>query len=99
VLVNLLHLISSPAAERTLTEIIQALAPGGRAVIYGPFKRDGALTSAGDSRFDAELRAADPTIGYKDSAAIQRWIAAAGASLVEIAQMPANNLAFVIEKR
>lgn len=94
--VNLLHLISEAEAAAVLRGIAGALAPGGRALIYGPFRRDGQLTSEGDARFDASLRAQDPAIGYKDD----RWLLAEaadlGLALAERIEMPANNLAFVL---
>ncbi len=95
--VNLLHLISEQDAATVLAQSSRALAFAGVFVAYGPFKRQGALTSEGDARFDAELRAADADIGYKDD----QWIAACLAShglTVEIREMAANNLAFIARK-
>lgn len=97
VLVNLLHLISVPEARTLLTEAATALAPTGTLVIYGPFAREGQLTSDGDARFDAELRAADPAIGYKDTRDMKDWLAHEGLSATT-QEMPANNLAFVCRK-
>jgi SAM-dependent methyltransferase len=98
VLVNLLHLISTPEARTVIREAASALASGGMLLCYGPFKRDGQLTSDGDMRFDAQLRTADPAIGYKDTLDITRWLGDAGLTLIEIARMPANNLGFVARK-
>ena len=98
VLVNLLHLISEAEAKAILAHTAQALAPGGVFVLYGPFRRDGALTSEGDRRFDAELRAADPNIGYKDSADIVSWLNASGLEPEDVVEMPANNRAFVARR-
>lgn len=97
-LVNLLHLISDAAAEVLLREAMAALRPSGRFILYGPFKRAGVLTSAGDTRFDADLRGADPAIGYKDDRDITRQLETAGASCVQQIDMPANNLAFIATK-
>lgn len=94
--VNLLHLISAAEAAAVLRGIAGALVPGGTALIYGPFRRDGQLTSAGDARFDASLRAQDPAIGYKDDGWVVTQAAAAGLALAERIEMPANNLAFVL---
>ena len=44
-LVNLIHLISVSEARTIIREISLALTPGGRSIIYGPFKRDGKLTT------------------------------------------------------
>ena len=97
-LCNLLHLVSSPAAETLINEAAMALAPLGRLMLYGPFKRDGQLISEGDIGFDAALRAADPAIGYKDTADMDRWLARAGLMVLTHHDMPANNLAIMAEK-
>ena len=94
-LVNLLHLIPDAAAGRVLEGIAAALAPQGKALIYGPFLRDGQTVSDGDARFHADLRAQDPAIGYKDQAWVTARLAALGCA-VEWHEMPAHNLAAVI---
>ena len=98
VLVNLLHLISWPEAQIALTEIAQALAPGGRFVLYGPFMRNGKLISDGDVQFHTALIQKNPEIGYKDDRMIQTFLRNQGLKLSGVVQMPANNLAFVAEK-
>lgn len=95
VMVNLLHLIARPAAESVLHGIAAILAPGGRALIYGPFLRDGCATSAGDAAFDAALRADDPATGYKDADWVEGRLTGAGRRVTRH-EMPANNLAFVL---
>ena len=74
-----------------------ALAPTGRALVYGPFLRDGQPTSPGDAAFDASLRAQDPRLGYKDQAWVEACVRALGCDVVWH-DMPANNLAAVIFK-
>lgn len=98
VLVNLLHLITADAARTLIQEVAQALAPGGMFLLYGPFKRDGALTSDGDTRFHESLITADSKIGYKDDTDILTWVNQSGLAVSEILEMPANNLSFVIRK-
>lgn len=96
-LVNLLHLIPTPAAETVLAGIVAALTPGGVALIYGPFLRDGLATSAGDAAFDASLRAQNPEVGYKDRDwAVGRLVGQGLA--VTIREMPANNLSLIARK-
>ncbi|MEX3314367.1 DUF938 domain-containing protein [Sulfitobacter sp. PS-8MA] len=97
-LANLLHLIPTEAVRCLTIEAAAALAPGGKLILYGPFKREGELTSPGDIRFDAELRAADPSIGYKDDLDMARWLSDAGLSPIDQIDMPANNLAFIAGK-
>ena len=97
-LVNLIHLISETEAATVVQEISSALLPGGRALIYGPFKRDGELTSDGDKNFHQSLQEADPAIGYKDDTWMAEQFKASGVAVLRVEQMPANNLAFVVEK-
>ncbi len=99
VLINLLHLISWTETETLFSETSKALVPGGRFVVYGPFKRSGEFTSEGDAAFHATLSAQDPEIGYKDDADILELLKSVGLDLIQIVRMPANNLAFVAEKR
>jgi len=98
VLINLLHLISQPEAKTIIAETARALVPGGRFVLYGPFMRAGELTSEGDARFHATLTAQDPEIGYKDDFDTIDLMQDAGMELVQVLEMPANNLALVAEK-
>ena len=88
---NLLHLIPDDSCETLLTELPRALAPGGLAALYGPFRRSGRLVSEGDIAFDARLRAADPRTGYKEADAVEARLAAAGLSVQRV-EMPAANL-------
>lgn len=98
VLVNLLHLISENEARTLIAEVSQALAPGGLFILYGPFLRDGETTSEGDRSFHASLRAQDPEIGYKDDWDVIDWIHANWLELVQVVEMPANNMAFVARR-
>jgi SAM-dependent methyltransferase len=98
VVVNLLHLIGEAAARAALDGIAQVLTPGGIAVLYGPFLRDGETTSEGDAAFHAELRRRDPAIGYKDVTDVVAQLVRAGLSHVETVRMPANNLLLAFER-
>lgn len=98
VLINLLHLISWPEVKTLVTEAALSLNPGGRLVLYGPFMRAGQLTSEGDLTFHAALTQQDPEIGYKDDGEIRDLLRQCNLTLVEIVDMPANNLAFISEK-
>lgn len=91
-LANLLHLIPDAAAATCLSEMANALRPGGRVVVYGPFLRNGKTTSDGDAEFDARIRTETPGAGYKDV----RWVldvwTNAGLAPDAPQDMPANNL-------
>ena len=93
-----MHLISKDEAKILINEIASALAPGGRSIIYGPFKRNGNLTSASDRTFHQSLIQADPQIGYKNDVWMTARFKEAKLKLLKVALMPANNVAFISEK-
>lgn len=94
-LTNLLHLITEPQARMLIRESGRALAPQGIFHLYGPFLRDGETTSEGDTAFHARLTAENPEIGYKDDWDVIDWIHESGMDLVQVFEMPANNMSFV----
>ena len=96
--VNLLHLISEAEARTLVAEAAQALAEGGTLVIYGPFLRDGETTSEGDARFHAQLQEQSPLIGYKDDFDVIEWMQEYFLTLVNVVEMPANNLAILARR-
>ena len=97
-LVNLLHLVSWNETEILISELSKALKTHGIALIYGPFMRNGELTSEGDRKFHVSLTQTDPDIGYKDDLDMQTLFSNSGLSCLEKVEMPANNLAFVLKR-
>jgi SAM-dependent methyltransferase len=97
-LVNLLHLISTAEAQNAVSETARALAPGGTAAIYGPFKRGENFASDGDLKFHQSLCTQDPEIGYKSFEEIQSWQTDAGLKLLAPIEMPASNLILIAQK-
>ena len=49
--------------------------------------------------FDTSLREANPEWGVRDIEALEKLAGPAGLALVEIAEMPANNLILVFERQ
>ena len=97
-LVNLLHLVSAAEVKAIISGMSQSLAENGCCVIYGPFMRNGVLSSSGDKAFHQSLIEADPDIGYKDEAWVLNLFRQHKLELIKILEMPTNNLAFVAEK-
>ncbi|MFY0597758.1 MAG: DUF938 domain-containing protein [Cognatishimia sp.] len=97
-LANLLHLISETEANTLITEAAQTLTPDGKLLIYGPFMRDGQLTSEGDARFHESLKEQDPEIGYKELSLVISWASEQKMAHIETHTMPANNLALEFVK-
>ena len=97
-LVNLLHLISWNETKTLLSELSKALKRNGVALIYGPFMRNGQLTSEGDHNFHNSLIQTDPDIGYKNDLDVRKLFFNSGLLLLETVEMPANNLACILQK-
>ena len=97
-LVNLLHLISWNETETLISELSKALKTNGIALVYGPFMRNGLLTSEGDENFHYSLIQTDPDIGYKNDLNILKLFSSSGLLHLESVEMPANNVAFILQK-
>ena len=70
----------------------------GRLLLYGPFKRGGKHTAISNAVFDSSLRERDPEWGVRDVEALEQLADNAGLGLVEISEMPANNLVLAFER-
>ena len=75
-----------------------ALAPGGIAILYGPFMRSGVLTNAADVTFHQHLTETNPELGYKKDAFVLGLLSTARLSLLPPVVMPANNLTLMAQK-
>jgi len=64
----------------------------GRLFLYGPFKRSGRHTAPSNAAFDTSLREGNAEWGVRDIEALEKLASTVGLALVEIAEMPANNL-------
>ena len=96
--INLLHLISLNQTKILLSEAFKSLAPAGFLMIYGPFMRNGKLTSEGDINFHKNIRERDINLGYKNDIGLLKLFFKLGFVTVKTVEMPANNLAFIVKK-
>jgi len=97
-LINLLHLINWKKTKIVANEIFQSLALNGILIIYGPFMRDGKLTSEGDIEFHKSILEKDKNLGYKNDKTIIILLLKLGFTHLNTIKMPANNLAFIFKK-
>jgi hypothetical protein len=97
-IINLLHLISLKDTKVLLSESFFALAPKGFLIIYGPFMRDGKLTSKGDIDFNKSIKKRNNKLGYKNDINLLKLFLNIGFLHEQTVKMPANNLAFIIKK-
>jgi hypothetical protein len=89
---NVIHIAPWRVAEGLFAGAGRYLGADGRLFLYGPFKRDGKHTAVSNAVFDTSLREANAEWGVRDVEALEALAASVGLVLVEIAEMPANNL-------
>jgi SAM-dependent methyltransferase len=95
---NVIHIAPWRVAEGLIAGAAQYLRPDGRLFIYGPFKRGGKHTAVSNAVFDTSLRDGNPEWGVRDVEAVGGLAASAGLALVDIFEMPANNLVLVLAR-
>jgi SAM-dependent methyltransferase len=94
---NTAHIMSWPQVERMFAGI--AGMPSVRVFcLYGPFSYGGKHTAPSNERFDAMLRARDPSSGLRDCEAVRDLARRHGMALLEDIAMPANNRLLVFSK-
>jgi SAM-dependent methyltransferase len=96
---NVIHIAPWRVAEGLFAGAGRYLRAGGRLFLYGPFKRDGKHTAVSNAVFDSSLRDKNPEWGVRDIEALEKLAKNVGLVLIEIAEMPANNLILVFERR
>lgn len=97
--INMIHVAPWSATLGLMTGAARLLRPGGPLFLYGPYKRGGHHTAPSNESFDASLRARNPEWGVRDLDDVQQCAAERGLALVEVLEMPANNLTVVFERR
>jgi SAM-dependent methyltransferase len=95
---NVIHIAPWRVAEGVFAGVARYLRPDGRLFLYGPFKRGGRHTALSNAVFDSSLRDNDPEWGVRDVEALETLATSVDLKLVEIAEMPANNLILVFER-
>jgi len=98
VCVNLTHIAPWPVSVGLMRGAARLLPAGGPLYLYGPFRRDGGHTSAGNAAFDRALRADDPCLGLRDAETVIAEAANHGLILAADVAMPANNASLVFRR-
>ncbi|MDZ7669643.1 MAG: DUF938 domain-containing protein [Gammaproteobacteria bacterium] len=96
---NLLHVSARQTMSALCRGAAEVLAPGGLLQVYGPFKRDGEHTSAGNRQFDLSLKRQNSAWGIRDVEELLAEANDTGLALADIIEMPANNLCIVLRTR
>ena len=96
---NLLHISHPNVTHALFAGAARVLTSGALLVTYGPYRRGGQHTSVSNADFDAALKAQDPDWGVRDVDELTLCASERGLDLMDIIQMPANNLSLVWKKR
>jgi SAM-dependent methyltransferase len=96
---NVIHIAPWRVAEGLFAGAARYLGKDGRLFLYGPFKRDGVHTAPSNAAFDNSLRSNNAEWGVRDVEAVTKVGANFGLTLIEIAEMPANNLMLVFASK
>jgi len=94
---NLIHISPWECCLGLLAGARRHISPGGRLIIYGPFRIGGEHTAPSNQAFDEDLRSRDSSWGIRDLEAVER--AADGLTLEERVEMPANNQTLVFRRQ
>ena len=92
---NVVHIAPWRVAEGLFAGAGRYLRADGLLFLYGPFKRGGKHTAISNAVFDSSLREGNPEWGVRDIEAVEALAASAGLALVEVVEMPSNNLTLV----
>lgn len=95
---NMMHIAPFEVSQRLFAGAGRLLGPADLLITYGPYKVDGRHTSESNEQFDESLRKRNPAFGVRDLAELGPLARAAGFSMREPVQMPANNLLLVWER-
>jgi len=98
VCINMIHIAPWSAALGLLTGAGRTLGSGEALYLYGPYMIDGTHTSDSNARFNADLKARDPSWGIRNLANVVSAALDAGLKLDRTVEMPANNLSVVFRK-
>lgn len=95
---NMIHITPWGAGLGLLAGAGRVLSQGGVLFLYGPFQIGGTHTAESNARFDAGLRAQDPSWGVRDLDEVATAAESHGLTLEQSIPMPANNLSVIFRK-
>ena len=94
--INMVHISPWPSALGLLDGAARLLPANGPLILYGPWLREGVAAAPSNLAFDVDLKRRDPSWGLR---LVEDFAAEAGArgfALVEMREMPANNLMLLL---
>ncbi len=96
--INVIHISPWEATLGLMAGAGRLLAPGGKLITYGAYKRGGEHTAPSNESFDQWLKARDPRFGVRDLEVVETAASEQGLLLRETLAMPANNFMLIFER-
>jgi SAM-dependent methyltransferase len=96
--INMIHIAPWRAALGLLDGAARELPARGLLYLYGPYRRGNRHTAPSNDAFDRDLRARDPEWGVRDLEVVIAEAAARNLALIEVVEMPANNLSVLFHR-
>ncbi|MGF1601319.1 MAG: DUF938 domain-containing protein [Thermosynechococcaceae cyanobacterium] len=97
--INMIHISPWSACLGLLAGAGQILPPSGVLYLYGPYQRNGVHTSDSNAVFDRGLRSQNPQWGVRDIEAVIAAAQRQQLDLVNMIEMPANNLSVIFQRQ
>ena len=96
--INMIHISPWAATEGLMAGAGRLLPEGGVLYLYGPYRRTGHPTAPSNEAFDADLKSRNPLWGLRNLDDVVALAAQHGLELVQVREMPANNLSVVFRR-
>lgn len=97
--INMIHISPWNACLGLMAGAGRILPPDGILYLYGPFQREGAHTAPSNAAFDTSLRDRNPDWGVRDLEEVVAVARQHHLHLIDIVQMPANNLSVIFQRQ
>lgn len=96
--INMIHISPWAATEGLMAGAGRLLPEGGVLYLYGPYRRTGHPMAPSNEAFDADLKSRNPLWGLRNLDDVVALAAQHGLELVQVREMPANNLSVVFRR-
>lgn len=96
--INMIHIAPWEMCAHLMAGAGRILPAGGVLYLYGPFIREGEPMAPGNEAFDVMLRDRNSSWGIRALSAVVAIAQQQGLTLIEVVEMPANNLSVVFKK-
>ncbi|RMF07576.1 MAG: DUF938 domain-containing protein [Alphaproteobacteria bacterium] len=96
--INLIHIAPWPVTPALMDLAWRALAPGGRLLLYGPYRANGQHTAPSNAAFDGWLKSQNTGWGVRDLGEVVDEGRRHGLIHCKTVAMPANNLSVLFTR-